>query len=236
MNILEIIVLALTVLLAVTGYRMGFVRKLASLFSLVLSIVLVSACLPYVTEFLKTSTPVYDFIVKECREVVQQGTDGFFIDMADSQTQAELIRNLPLPEVFREQLLKNNNQEGYRSLGVTTFQDYVVHFSATVILNAVSFVAALLLIQILFRVVIAAMDILSHIPVLGGINRLAGLLLGLLQALLLLWVFFMFLSAASTTETGLRLLSMVQESAVLSYLYDSNFFMRIVLQTAAVFL
>lgn len=301
MNILEIIVVALTVVLAGAGYRKGFVRKLASLLSLIISIALVSVCLPYVTEFLKDSTPVYDYIVKQCREVAeeqvanilssdsgsgteldayrnmgreeikelmrQEGYDSSVVDsltdeqlesyrdefiqryaarhfsgtqtvtdQPDSSTQNELIRRLPLPQTFREKLLDNNNAEGYQKLGVSTFLDYIVHFCATMILNAVSFLVAFLLVQIVFRITVGALDILARIPVIGGLNRAAGLLLGLLEALLMLWIFFMAVSAVQTTEAGLYLMSMIQESRLLSYLYDSNFFMQIVLQTAAMFL
>ncbi len=255
MNILELIIIAMTVLFAAVGYWKGFVRKLASLLSLVVSVVLVSMCLPYVTEFLKDRTPVYDRIAKQCREVVESqmesalGGDsavgtvpGVSIDLgsagigADSFAQTELIGRLPLPQMFREQLLSNNNSEGYQRLGVSTFQDYVVNFCATMILNVLSFIVAFLLVQIALRIVIAALDILSQAPVIGMLNRVAGLLLGLLQMLFLLWLFFMALSAMSTTETGLYLMSMVQESRLLSYLYDSNLFMRIVLQAVGLFL
>ena len=283
MNILEIVVIILTVIFAVTGYCKGFVRKLASLLSLVVSVALVSLCLPYVTDFLKNSTPVYDMIVKQCREVVEDqiagalGTGGLAVPgddisadqiagalsvgnladgvpdiyqnmgqgevMAlmeqegyDSSVQNELIEKLPLPKIFRDQLLGNNNAEGYRRLGVSTFQEYVVQFSATAILNVVSFIVAFLLVQIALRMVIAALDILSQAPVLSMLNRVAGLLLGLLQMLFLLWIFFMAVSAASATEGGLYLMSMIQQSRILGYLYDSNLFLRIVLQAAGIFL
>lgn len=301
MNILEIIIIVLAVIFAVTGYHTGFVRKLASLLSLVISVALVSVCLPYVTNFLKNSTPVYDMIVKQCREIAenqiagvldsggatdtaldayrdmgreeikelmrQEGYDSSVIDsltdeqlesyreqfiqqyaarylsgdqslgnQPDSVTQAELIGHLPLPQVFREQLLNNNTSEGYAKLGVSTFQDYIVHFCATVILNVVSFVVAFVLVQLALRMVIAALDILSQAPVLSTVNRVAGLLLGLLQLLFLLWIFFVAVSAASATEIGLQLMSMIQESRLLGYLYDSNLFMRIVLQAAGMFL
>lgn len=301
MNILEIIIIILTVFLAGSGYRRGFVRKLASLLSLVISIALACVCLPYVTEFLKDSTPVYDYILKQCREVAesqiagaassgdgsgtqldayrsmsreeirelmrQEGYDSSVVDSLtdeqledyrrefiqryaaryfsrdassaaepDSETQNELIRRLPLPQIFRKQLLENNTQDGYQRLGVTTFLDYITHFCAAMILNVVSFTVTFLLIQILFRLVIGTLNILARIPVIGGLNRAAGLLLGLLEALLLLWVFFMVVSAIQTTEAGLYLMSMIQESRLLGYLYDSNLFMQIVLRTVSMFL
>ena len=117
-----------------------------------------------------------------------------------------------------------------------TFQDYVIQFIATVILNVISFIAAVIVVQVFLWLAIVALDILSHIPLIGGLNRLLGLLLGLVQALFFLWIFFLILSMTSTTEIGLQLMSMVQSSRLLGYLYDSNLFMQIVLQAAAIFI
>ena len=319
MNILEIAVVILIAVFAIAGWRKGFVRKLASMLSFVISIILVAVFLPYMTEFLKTETPVYDYIVKQCREVmaenladaitmgnvdVQSGTwggsdslkmanaisdysdisreqikslmeqygyDSAVVDaLSDEQLEAykekyaqqyiqqyfgaeeggaqgsgtgqltkieqtELIEHLPIPEALRDLLLDYNNDEGYRSLGVTGFADYLVHFVATVILNVIAFVAAVILVQILLHLVIGALDILAHIPLIGGLNRLLGLILGLVQALFFLWLFFLILSMTSATQWGLQLMDMVQSSQTLSALYDSNLFLEIVVRTVAMF-
>lgn len=319
MNILEIAVVILIAVFAIAGWRKGFVRKLASMLSFVISIILVAVFLPYMTEFLKTETPVYDYIVKQCREVmaenladaitmgnvdVQSGTwggsdslkmanaisdysdisreqikslmeqygyDSAVVDaLSDEQLEAykekyaqqyiqqyfgaeeggvqgsgtgqltkieqtELIEHLPIPEALRDLLLDYNNDEGYRSLGVTGFADYLVHFLATVILNVIAFVAAVILVQILLHLVIGALDTLAHIPLIGGLNRLLGLILGLVQALFFLWLFFLILSMTSATQWGLQLMDMVQSSQTLSALYDSNLFLEIVVRTVAMF-
>ena len=72
MNYLEIIILAFIVLLAGIGYWKGFIRKLAAIFSLALSVVLVSVFLPYITDFLKYETPVYSYIETQCRQVITE--------------------------------------------------------------------------------------------------------------------------------------------------------------------
>jgi hypothetical protein len=298
MNLLEIIVIAVTILLAVLGYRRGFIKKLASMLSLVLSVTLVSLILPYMTEFLKENTPVYDYIVSQCESVVteqltgssisgsssvpdtyqnmgrdqikslmeQNGYDSAIVDaLSDDQLeeykeqyiqqyageyfdstsdttwqpgkieQQELIESLPLPQVLKDLLTDNNNAEGYKKLEVTTFQDYVIQLIATVILNVLSFIAAVIVVRLILWGAILALDFLSHIPVINIVNHLAGLLLGLVQALFFLWLFFLILSMASATEIGLQLMDMVQQSTLLSCLFESNLFMKIVVNTAALF-
>lgn len=267
MNILDIIVIILILGLAFTGFRRGFVRKLASLVSLVLSVVLVSAFLPDITDFIKNNTPVYDYIVKQCdyaveeqlakalgtgldpgdqiQEIIpeQESQDELLfqeqvkqqLQQLDRIGQTELIEGLPFPGILRDLMLDYNNDEGYRNLNVSTFEDYIVNFIATAILNVISFIVATILVHILLRVVLTALDVLAHIPLIGGLNRLLGLIMGLVQALFLIWVFFLVLSMAAGTEAGMQLMSMVQESPMLSYLYNSNLFLQIVLRTAAIF-
>lgn len=302
MNLLEIIILAVVLLLAAAGWRKGFVKKLASVVSLVLSIVLVSIFLPYITDFLKDNTPVYDAVVKQCNQVLEQqvrdrvksgstgnsqvdqyrnmgrdeikalmeqnGYDSTVVDMMTDQQieeykeqyiqqymdqylggsqqsqssrqlsridQTELIESLPLPESLKDMMLDYNNDEGYKSLGVSNFQDYVINYIATVILNLLAFVVSVIVVNILLRIILAALNIISRIPVIRFVNHLLGLALGLVEAVFALWVFFMILSMISGTELGLTLLNMVQKSQYLSILYDSNLFMDIVLRAASVF-
>ncbi|MDO5345844.1 MAG: CvpA family protein [Lachnospiraceae bacterium] len=70
MNILTIGVLAVLVLFGISGLKKGMVRKLAGIAALLLSAFLVSAALPYITDFLKNETPVYSFLTVQCENVI----------------------------------------------------------------------------------------------------------------------------------------------------------------------
>lgn len=257
MNILEIIILVLIALLAISGFRKGFVRKLASMVSLVLSLVLVSVFLPYITDFLKIHTPVYTYVYEQCSSAVVSQAQNLLHRESDGATsseqddpvqletledtnfgrldQMEIIENLPVPQLLKDMLVDYNNDEGYARLQVTRFLDYVSSFIANVILNVVSFILAVIIVQLLLWLVINMLDLLANVPVIRVVNRLAGLALGLLEALFFIWLFFLVLSMLSATDAGMFLMSMVQESEFLGELYDSNLFLTIVLRGAAIF-
>ena len=74
-NLLEAAVVAVMVLFAIAGFRKGFVKKFAAMVSLALSIVLVSALLPYITQYLKENTPVYTFLVEQYRNYGKTGVE-----------------------------------------------------------------------------------------------------------------------------------------------------------------
>ena len=310
-NILEIAVAAVILLFAAAGYRKGFVKKLAAMVSLLVSVVLVSALLPWITAFLKENTPVYTMIEEQCRTVMEKqigealfsgaekstgessqaeiyrnmgreemkalieanGYDGSLLDaLSDEQLeqykeqyiqqyfgsdttdsggsensgafllgnltrieQTELIENLPLPEFLQDILLDYNNEEGYQGLGVSTFQDYLVGFIATGILNVAAFLVSVLIVHLLLWLSISALSILTNLPVNRVVNRVAGLALGLLQALLVLWLAFLILSLVSGTGIGMQLMKMVESSNWLNWLYQSNLFLEIVLRASAFF-
>ncbi len=249
-NLLEWIIIAVILLLAFSGFRKGFVKKLASIASLVLSVVLVSACLPYITDILRSSTPVYTYIEGQCGNLIDglveeslqsSGRTGTSLSQANEGQsltridQTELIENLPFPEALKDLLLDYNNEEGYRGLNVSGFQEYLASFIATCILNIIAFLLTVLIVQLVLWAVISALNIVSYIPVLRTVNRIAGLLLGLLEACFLLWVFFLVLSMLSGTPAGLYLMNQVEQSELLSLLYESNPFLPAVLHAETIF-
>ena len=312
-NLLEAAVVAVMVLFAIAGFRKGFVKKFAAMVSLALSIVLVSALLPYITQYLKENTPVYTFLVEQCTGIMekqvlnsltgsgsgagtnsgsaadayanmgrdeiralleQNGFDSTMLDqLSDEQLevyknqyiqqylnqylsgssdgsqdsqggtksltrieQTQIIENLPLPEQLKDILLDYNNDEGYKGLGVSSFPDYLINFVATSILNVVAYLVSIVVVQLLLWGIITLLNLMAHIPVIRVINRFAGMLLGLVQALLLLWVFFLILSLCSATSIGTQLIGLVEQSTFLSWMYDSNLFLQVALRAGSIFM
>lgn len=287
MNILSIGILVIFFLFAANGWKKGMVKKLAGVLALVMSSFLVSIALPYITEFLKTETPVYQYIVEQCENVLSSkninywltgekdsstidreeiryllnyyGMDSSVVDyLSDEELenlanqyfqeymsqqnagssgssltkieQTKLIQNLPVPDFLKELLLNYNNSEGYGKLEVTDFSGYLVNFFANIILNILAFVVTLLVVQLVLWTGITALDLFSRLPVLNFINHVGGLAVGALQGLFVVWMIFLILSLFSATEPGMMLMNMVNESVLLQPMYESNMFLKIIVQ------
>lgn len=285
MNILTIGILAVFFLFAVNGWKKGMVKKLAGILALVLSSFLVSVALPYITEFIKSETPVYQYIIKQCETVIggqnitywitgekngdkidreeiralldYYGMDSSVVDdMSDEELerlakeyfqeyleesesssrtltkieQTKLIQNLPIPEFLKEQLLNYNNSEGYGKLEAADFNSYLVNFFANIILNILAFIAALIVVQLVLWTGITALDLFSRLPVLNFVNHIGGLAVGALQGLFAVWMIFLLISLLSATETGMTFMNMVNESVLLQPMYESNVFLKLIVQ------
>jgi hypothetical protein len=77
------------------------------------------------------------------------------------------------------------------------------------------------------RAIVLALDIISNLPVLGLVNRLAGGVLGIGGALIIVWILFVIITLLYSTNIGSELLTMIQDSAILAKIYEYNPIMKL---------
>ena len=94
--------------------------------------------------------------------------------------------------------------------------------TAAMILNAIAYALTFFALYVLLRLIVYALDIVARLPVLHAVNKIGGVLVSLLFALMAVWVFFLLATAASGTAFGREVLRSVQESRFLGFLYDRN--------------
>ena len=221
MNLLTIIILIVFALCLLRGWQRGFIKSLASMFSLILSIMLVSAATPYVTKFLKTQTPLYDYILEKCEDTFTI-KGGNATTQGSEEEQDSIIDSLSLPKVIKETLKENNTPQYYTQLAAKNLSDYVQKYMAGLILSIVSYILTFILIVSLVALAVAMLNIMTKLPVLHGINRLLGLGLGFFQGLIIVWIGFLIITIFSHTSVGRELMQMITDSSILSKMYDAN--------------
>ena len=136
--------------------------------------------------------------------------------------QINLIEEAPLPRFLKDQLIENNNSTIYGELGVKSFPRYVAAYASHLVLNLLSFLVTFLLAIILVKALMFAVNIIGELPVLGLANHIAGGALGLLLALVIVWIGFLIMTLAYTTEAGSACFEMVEKSSILRFLYETN--------------
>lgn len=141
--------------------------------------------------------------------------------------QIKAIEMAELPEVFKSLLSDNNNDVIYEKLGVKTFAEYVGEFLSKLIIHIVAFLCTFLLVTIVLRAIIFALDIVSELPVLGFFNRLAGGVVGAAGGLIIIWLFFVIITLLYVTAFGREIYQVIQENAILNMLYENNPLMKL---------
>lgn len=140
--------------------------------------------------------------------------------------QIKQIENSALPSFMKNIILENNNSEIYSELNVSSFPEYVASYISRMAIKIVSFLVTFLLAIIIVRALMAAVDIIGELPVVGLLNRFAGALAGIFVALLIVWIAFLILTLVYTTAVGKMCFDLIEDSAILTFLYDKNILLQ----------
>ena len=86
-----------------------------------------------------------------------------------------------------------------------------------------------ILIYIAAQLLIRWLDVVARLPVLSGVNKMAGALLGGIQGLFFLYLALLLVTAFSTKPWAQAVVAQIESSVWLSFLYHYNLVSKLVL-------
>lgn len=225
MNWLLIVVGSIFFICVMNGYQKGFIRLVISLGATVMTIMLANMMTPYVSDAIVTYTSIDEKIEEKCIQTLTPNLEGAELPR---QKQIELLEAAKLPGFLKEGLIENNNIEAYKILNVTKFPEYVGAYLADQAVKMASFLVTFALVSIIMRIVITGANVIARLPVVNGLNRLAGGAAGFATALVIVWILFVVITLTYQTELGKQCLVWIYENEFLTYLYEKNLIMQFV--------
>lgn len=239
----------------IVGYMKGALRIALSLAAAVATWILVVILTPYAADAVIQYTPVDDWIEERCESVLTanmtealreqtgietQANGEENLDLSDlmdrlsdievsRQEQAEIIENSKIPEIFKEYLQENNNKEIYSMIGADSFADYIAKGITRLIIQILTAVVLFFVISAALKIVMYILDVVSWLPIIGGINRIAGAALGLVMALIFIWIVFLVFTLLYTTPAGEEIFAQINGNAFLRFLYQNNYILKILM-------
>lgn len=224
MNWLFWVVAALIAFHVIDGLHRGFIKKSVSAVSLIVTLVLVTYLTPQITTFIREYTSLQSSLQEKCSEIFL--SNEYNQDVKNDQVM--MIENMDLPENIKEMLLENNNSEAYNFLEISGFHDYVGAYLANMIINTLAYLLTFVIIWTALRALLLALDIVAKLPLLHGLNQLAGGILGLVVGVVLVWIAFLLVTILCNGELGREFFKLIDENQFLLFLYNHNVIMKIV--------
>ena len=221
MNELLLVVAGIFLLCMIIGVNRGFIRIVAALFTTLLILVAVVVASPYVSTFLKEHTPLEGMIQEKCANIL--AVDG--LDTSSRDGQIAIVEHSELPGFYKELLLENNNAEVYAALGVTTFVEYVTAYFTKLLCDIIAFLVTFLVATAVIRTALYILGVIGDLPLIGGLNRLAGGAIGLATGLLVVWILFIAITLLYDLSISKLFLQNIEESEILQFLYNNNILM-----------
>lgn len=228
MNWLFFVIIGFIALWTFRGYKKGFIRMIMSFVFLLLTLFLSAMLTPYISDFLQEKTPIYEYTQMKCADTI----DNYLLTGGEkTDDQIAAIQNLGLPGPLESVLTANNNTTTYSLLAATNVSEYVGGYLAKWIINTITYIIVFILIGIILKIISHTMKAVDRVPVINQFNKILGMILGLTQAVLTVWIFFLIITVFASTGFGLNMLRMINENMVLSLLYDTNILMKIIMSS-----
>lgn len=220
MNVLLILILIITGLCVWRGFSRGMFRSVLVAGATILAIILSRYATPYVSDALQKYTKIDEKIEASVVETLR-------IEASDHELtkneQMQWIEDLPIPEALKMAVINNNNSVTYEKMSISNFYEYVAHYLCCIVMNCLAFVSIQVILTVGLLLLVYLSNVLTtEIPILYGMDKTGGVVLGLLQALAIIWSIFVFVSLIGNTSLGMMAYEQINRNWALSFIYEHN--------------
>lgn len=204
-NVNWVLVITVGIILigAAIGAYKGLIRMVVSVLCFAITLLLVWAVQPYVREYVKDNTPLYQEVNKQCSSYIQREIS--------KQVDANIMSN-PWAKMF----------DGYIKLGEKGVANSIGGAIAGIVVNIIAFLGTFAVISILVKVFFIIFKFAARLPVIHTLNRSSGMILGAFMGLLLVWILMLVAVAFFYTSAGVYVLDGVQKSQIVRLVYENN--------------
>ena len=92
-------------------------------------------------------------------------------------------------------------------------------------------IVIMVVVFIVLRIIIGATGIIRRLPIIKQADKLGGVIVGLIEGLVVVWIFFTVVTAISGTENAANILAQIHKNAFLEALYNNNPITRLLFST-----
>lgn len=214
-NWVLIVVIAVLLVYGIRGKNDGFIRTVFGMFSLMAALLIAAAIGPHLSSTIKESESVLPYITEKLE------------DNERKDHKQEPIQALSIPDVLKEFLELNNTSEKYEELAVDQVEEYIHKQVAIWMINALSFIIVFIITWVILWYLCMTLNIISKLPVLNGLNKTAGVLVGILRGFIVIWMWCIILTIFSGSEFGQAIFLNINSSPFLSLIYNNNLLLQI---------
>lgn len=194
-TVLFIIVIALSF---IKGFNSGFMKEVLSFGTLIVTILLTRIFTPTVANIVKDVTNLESTLTTIIYDALMKNN---FYDKL----------NVPMLENAAN---TGNIQEAIRDGLCTSI--------ANTIINLICAIAVFIFAFILIKVILKVLDIIDYIPVVGRLNKLLGGVLGIVEAIIIIWVIFILVRALENIPQLNVAIDIIKEAPLVGLLYKNN--------------
>lgn len=229
--VLDIIIIAIILLCVIMAYRKGLVEVAFRLISFVLAIVLSFTLYIPVANAIIENTQIDETIKQTIEQTIKQ--EDLVAEQKDSAT-TENKNEIEAGEAEKEQIpdIITNYISKTVTEAATTAKDNLAEVVATNLSITAVKIVTLILLFIVIRIVLSILKIIinaiASLPVINSANKIGGIIYGVLEGLLIIYVALAIAMAISTITGNTDILAYINESTLGKMMFNNNILLKII--------
>lgn len=209
--IVDLIVIGIMLLCIIIGYVRGLTGSLIKILSFVLSIIIAFVLFIPISNFIINNTKIDDNLEQSIREMIIKEDEGT-VETEMPQTITDYINNQveQASDSAKETIVSNTARE----VSIT-------------IVKAGTWIGLFIVARILMIFLKFITGLIARLPVIKQFDKLGGIIYGILEALIIIYVLFAIISFISPM-TNASLANVIDKSYVGSIMYNNNVLLKII--------
>lgn len=204
--ILDIIVLILIITGAIIGYKKGLVGIMVGLVSMILAIILSLILQGPIADALYNNTGM--------GKVIEQTVYNNLNSANNKEKEANASENIIIDSITNKATESLTSEQTAKT--VTMF-----------VLKGISFVIIFIIVTIICRILQSVLNLVFNLPVLDIVNNFGGLGVGVIKALLKIYIVLAIISFIAPINIIDPVIDMINTSTVTKILYQNNLFVSL---------
>lgn len=218
-------VLALFILFSLIGYRRGLIKSVLSTVGIVGAMLLSNMLSPYVADLLNNHTGLRPAVKTQIEEAL--GIKELEEEMSVYERE-DYLEKLAIPEIVKNCVRSGNAGAQELQGDITDYTEYVTNYLTDMAMRGIAYLVTVLFMLLIVLIALALSHMMSGIPIVGGIDKWGGVIFGVIQALLIVWVGMLIVTILSPFSWASQTNSLIEDSGILRFLYSKNIFLRII--------
>lgn len=205
MSWVQIGVIAVMAAMFLYGYRKGLVRMSVNIASILISLLATHMLLPTVQNWIRQNPVLHTMIAQRVEKMIQ-----------GDQAAGEASSASESVDLF------------YQLLGLDKLTDYIADRITSMFVSVFTFVLLLIVVTFVVKLLFALLARAAELPMLNFFNRTLGGSLGLVEAVLYIWIFLIVISFLPENPLTVNIATQFNDPSIwLFYLKEANIFIHI---------
>ena len=209
--IVDLVVIGIMLLCIIIGYVRGLTGSLIKILSFVLSIIIAFVLFIPISNLIINNTKIDDNLEQSIREIIIKEDEG--------------TNEKEMPETITEYI--NSKVEQAADSAKETIVDNTAREVSVTIVKAGTWIVLFIVARILLILLKFITSLIAKLPVIKQFDKLGGIIYGILEGLIIVYVLFAIISFASPV-INTSLPNTIDNSYVGSMMYNNNLLLKII--------